>query len=166
MRLPFSWWKVQHFITFSHLLMFIEIYMRISSFVSNLWENREVFSKNEDEPTVKSTTTRTWGQWRILGWGRKGQIFFVFMQFLGKILVKIPGWHPHLCGWCPRLWEILDPPLADTIHFAYHCHWILFRTLWSHCHDNRMIWRHHTSDFYENSHFCSMNLNWSHLLLK
>ena len=27
---------------------------------------------------------------------------FIFMQFLGSI---------NFCGWCPFLWEILDPPL-------------------------------------------------------
>ena len=39
-----------------------------------------------------------------------GQIFFIFMQFLGKI-GQIVCWRPPLWGWRPPVWEILDPPL-------------------------------------------------------
>ena len=38
------------------------------------------------------------------------QNFFIFMQFSGKI-GQIVCWSP-LWGWCPLLWEILDPTLS------------------------------------------------------
>ena len=53
--------------------------------------------------------------WRIQG-GRHGRAppgpkFFHFHAVFGGKLAKIIGWRPHLCGWNPLLWEILDPPL-------------------------------------------------------
>ena len=38
------------------------------------------------------------------------QIFSFSCSFSGKSATII-GWIPHLCGWHPLLWEVLDPPL-------------------------------------------------------
>ena len=42
-------------------------------------------------------------------------IFFSFScSFWGKF-TKILGSRPHLCGWRPLLWKILDPPLVQIV---------------------------------------------------
>ena len=49
--------------------------------------------------------------WRIQGGAPGSSIFNFHAVFWGK-LVKIIGWRPHLCGWRPLFWEILEPPLT------------------------------------------------------
>ena len=62
--------------------------------------------------------------------GRQGRAPPLWIRILSfscsfqEIFDQIIGLHPHLVGWRPLLWEILDPPLEMIMITVFTCSWL------------------------------------------